>query len=165
MRSQEAVNPAVGTSEALPVGIFNGTDVLSNPDGILGLYDGSIDCCRDSPFERTLGMNEGLSLSPSADGAKEGRVVPVITDGLREADGMNEGLSLSPSADGAKEGRVVPVITDGLKEADGESDGLWLSPSADGANEADGINEGLSLSPSVVGTKEGRVVPVTTDGL
>ena len=133
MRSQEAVNPAVGTSEALPVGIFNGTDVLSNPDGILGLYDGSIDCCRDSPFERTLGMNEGLSLSPSADGAKEGR--------------------------------VVPVITDGLKEADGESDGLWLSPSADGANEADGINEGLSLSPSVVGTKEGRVVPVTTDGL
>lgn len=45
------------------VGMLNGTDVLSNPDGKLGLVDGSVDCCRGLSCEMTLGPIDGKKLS------------------------------------------------------------------------------------------------------
>lgn len=124
-------------------------------------------------------MKDGLSLSPSAEGTKEGRSLLFLT-GTKDGDkvesidgrlvspsleGLNEGLSLSPAAVGANEGRSLLFLTganEGMDDSLGPSNGtnegvgdesitgLVVSPSADG------LNDGLSLSPSAEGTKEGR---------
>jgi hypothetical protein len=64
------VNPAVGTTETVFDGIFNGADVLSSPYGKLGLDDGCEDCCCCLSSEITLGPIEGKKLSEcsSSDG-------------------------------------------------------------------------------------------------
>ena len=115
------------------------------------------------------GISDGLSLSLSADGAKEGTLLPIPTEGLVEAEGESErdGILLptsskvlggAPSADGAKEGTSLPIPTEGLVEAEGESerDGILLPTSS---KVLEGARDGLSLS-----LKEG-VCDKKADGL
>ena len=58
-------------------------------------------------------MNDGLSLSPSTDGAKDGTLLPISTDGLKVEEGTMDGFLLSLLAVGLKEG-VCDIMIDGL---------------------------------------------------
>jgi hypothetical protein len=136
-RSQEGVNTPEGSWAIVFDGILNGTDVLSNPEGRLGLDDCLNDLSNDG-CEVTDGMKEGLSLSPSTDGANDGRTLPSDTDGWEETDGMKGGLSLSPSADGTNEGRSLLSSNVGRRDSNGEVEGRKDSSSDNGLNETTG---------------------------
>jgi hypothetical protein len=139
-RSQEGVNTPEGSWAIVFDGMFNGTDVLSNPEGRLGLDDWLNDLSKDG-CEVTDGMKEGLSLSPSTEGANDGLTLPSSTDGWEETDGMKEGLSLSPSADGTNEGRSLLSSNVGRRDNSGEEEGRKDSSSENGLGEITGCME------------------------